>query len=566
MQIDLAYRRRSGVDRGPAGLAIALSPNLRRDRVSFDGVLREPLRFREAVSALHEIVISDLRYKPRDKSTYEAFQAAEQQRRQAIYTGATRAKRDEIKAKQPLVMPDGLEGRFRTARKQYWRARQKYSNYLLMHDRELWRLLMPCDPVMTVAPDSLFFECFSADESSYGCLSVSREAFKREDAVSLGTTNVDYTWPLYEHFQTLRSYRETRFTIDPQGFDVATTGTDSHREEKVDLPNSWLRGFMQLQSAMSLPMRRVPVSREGLYNVLAFLRRHKAARSPRAVRFELMPGQPVRIVLEPWEQPIELHSTPYDGPRGETIRVWGRDRLRVLARTLPITDSADVYLLGNGLPSFWVTQMGDMRLTLGLSGWTTNDWTAASALTQLMPPTEINEVMLTAVAAAFKSDPVRTFDQLTSSIDLPPAKVAASLNRLALLGQVIHDLPHSVYRWRQVMPVPLTAEQVGGDDKETVEARVLIGRAKFDITRDEVSRTGMRLIEASINDRFDGNRKVEMVIDGDGRITRGQCKCSHHFTGGLRRGPCRHLQAVRNHINAMTKTDTLDSWYQSFWN
>lgn len=30
--------------------------------------------------------------------------------------------------------------------------------------------------------------------------------------------------------------------------------------------------------------------------------------------------------------------------------------------------------------------MGDMQLTLGLSGWTTNDWTRGSALDLLAPP------------------------------------------------------------------------------------------------------------------------------------------------------------------------------------
>src|SRR5205085_8052957 len=105
-----------------------------------------------------------------------------------------------------------------------------------------------------------------------------------------------------------------------------------------------------LQSAMSLPMRRVPVSREGLYNVVAWLRRHKAAKSPRAVRFELQPGQPVAIVLEPWERRIVPHGMPYNGPRAETIRTWGRDRLRGLARLLPLLGGADVYLLGSGLP------------------------------------------------------------------------------------------------------------------------------------------------------------------------------------------------------------------------
>src|SRR5262249_32303083 len=154
-----------------------------------------------------------------------------------------------------------------------------YSDYLLKHDGELWRLLMPCDPVITVAPDVLFFECFSADESSYGCLTVERDAFAEERNVAIGTTNVDYSWALYEHFQKLRSYRETRFLVDPSGFEVQTQQATDYREEKIDLPPSWLRGFMQLQSAMSLPARRVPISREGLYDVLAFLKRHRAAKS-----------------------------------------------------------------------------------------------------------------------------------------------------------------------------------------------------------------------------------------------------------------------------------------------
>src|SRR5205085_1727292 len=98
------------------------------------------------------------------------------------------------------------------------------------------------------------------------------------------------------------------------GFEVRTEGAADYREEKIDLPPNWLRGFMQLQSAMSLPMRRVPVSREGLYNVLAWLKRHRARRSPRAVRFELEPGRPVTLVLEPWEKRIVLHGTPYSGP------------------------------------------------------------------------------------------------------------------------------------------------------------------------------------------------------------------------------------------------------------
>ena len=105
------------------------------------------------------------------------------------------------------------------------------------------------------------------------------------------------------------------------------------------------------------------------------------------MRFELVAGKPPSLVLEPWEQ--------------RDRRLW-----RATARTSSETDphlgtptaagagavaaaggsKFDVYLLGTGLPSFWVADMGDMQLTLGLSGWTANDWTRGSALDLLAPP------------------------------------------------------------------------------------------------------------------------------------------------------------------------------------
>src|SRR5262249_46829889 len=215
-----------------AGLAVSLAPNLRRDRVSFEGVLRDPLHFREAIGTLHDIVVGDLRYKPRDKSAYEAYKAEEKRREDELRQVVTKQARAAIHGALP-ELPETytaeLEKRYKRARTKYWGVRQKYSNFLMKHDPELWRLLVPCDPVITVAPDCLLFECFSADESSYGCLTVDRAAFGHERGVALGTTNVDYSWTLYEHFQRMRSYREARFLVDPSGFEVRA-GAGGYRE------------------------------------------------------------------------------------------------------------------------------------------------------------------------------------------------------------------------------------------------------------------------------------------------------------------------------------------------
>ena len=561
MQLAVAYHGRSAIRHSAGHVAVSLAPNLRRDRVSFSGTLRHPLRFREAISALHDIVVSDLRYKPQDHSDYRAYLEAEKVREAVLRHGATAAAKAELLKREVPAMPPGLEERFESLRKTYWNARLRFSDHLSRTDPKLWRMLVPCDPVITVAPDVVFFECFSADESSYGCLTVDRGAFENEEKAALGTTNVDYSWDLYEEFQKLRSYRQTRFQIDPEGFEVQTQQDPNYREEKIDLPSSWLRGFMQLQAAMSLPMRRVPVSREGLYNVLAWLKRHRARRSPRAIRFELEPSKPVVIVLEPWEKRIVLHSTPYLGSRAETIRTWGRDRLRVLARLLPLAEGADVYLLGSGFPSFWSVRMGEMRLTLGLSGWTANDWTGAGAIDQLAAPVSASNDLLGDIASLFKEKLALTFSQIQQRTGGAAPNVAAGLSRLALMGQVIHDLPAGLYRWRQIMPPEVSLSQIPAESPETEAGRKLAVENQVELTRDERTPSGLRLLAGQVP-----TRRVEAVLDGDGRILRGKCTCSHHHQFGLRRGPCRHMQALRLAVMGTKQMSTVEQWFEQLWN
>jgi hypothetical protein len=558
MDFTVAYKGRSGLTSSVSGMSLSFAPNLRRDRVSFVGDLRFPLRFREAVSALHAVVVSDLKYKPKDRSAYQEYLKQVRERESAIRRMAFQKVREELRAVEPEPMPVGLESRFRTLRDKYWSARLRYSDYLTKNDPALWRLLVPCDPVITVAPDVLFFECFSKDESSYGCLTVDRDSFATQGDVALGTTNVDYSLALYEEFQRLRTYRRTRFAVDPAGFEVTTEGAADYREEKIDLPPSWLRGFMQLQAAMSVTTRRVSVSREGLYNLLAYLKRHRARTSPRAVRFELTPGHPVQIVVEPWEVRIKMHDIPYAGPTTETIRTWGRDRLLTLARLLPLADAVDVFLLGTGLPSFWSVRMGEMRLLFGLSGWTANDWTSGGgALADLAPPAEPSEDLLGDIANAFHDSPSLTFEQVRQRTGAAAHLVAAGLNRFALLGQLIHDLAAGVYRWRQILPVELSLKQVKLDSPEAEAAKELVRQGRVTFARDETV-SGLHILAGKVE-----NREVEVVMNADGKVTRGQCNCSHYFRFKLRAGPCRHMQALRRKASGGQAVTNVQQWFQA---
>ena len=561
MKVDFAYLGASVVQNTASGQTVSFAPNLMRDAVSFDAPLRQPLRFREAISALHDVVVSDLRFKPRDKTAYQQWKQNEEQRLALLFREEYKRAKDEILSQRETPVSKVLEKRYEKARRRYWWLRQKYSSYLLRHDPSVWRNLMPCDPIITVHDDVVFFECFSADESSYGCLTVDREqSFGKCDELQCGTTNVDYSWDLFDHFQSLRSYRETRLRVDPSGFEVVTEGAEEYREEKIDLPDGWLRGFMQIQAAMALPMRRVSLSRECVYSLIAWQKRHRAKTSPRALRFELIPGESPVLMLEPWERRFESRSTTYNGPPGPPIRVWGIRRLEVLARTLPLAERFDVYLLGTGLPAFWVAQMGEMRLTVGLSGWTTNDWTRHSALDLLAPPADPSESDVDRVARFVQERQSSSFDELQNSLGLEPHDCCAILNRLAHAGQLIFDLGEGRYRWRQVMAEGLGELQMGDEHSELAASRQIVQSGKIEVESQSDGPGGISISSGTVD-----GRPVELVVDMDGFIKRGHCVCTHFKHGGLKTGPCRHLLAFRERLVSATESESsLSGWFGQF--
>lgn len=543
MNVSMKYASRSGLYELSGGAKLLqMAPNLARQQVSFDGALNRPLEFREAISALHDVVINDLRFEPRDKTAYQQWLVEQRKQEQALRQQTMQDKRDAI-ARGDIEKPSAdLKRQHAAALKRYWAARQMLNKRLRQENEQLWRRLMPYDPVITVADDVVFFECFSVDQSSYGCLTVDRgDGFGESGQTQLGTTNVDYSWDLYESFQSLRTYRQTRFQIDPSAFEVATDGGGSeHREEKIELPDGWLSGFVRLQSAMAMPMRKVTLPTATVYSLLAFLRRNKAKTSPRAIRFELTEGQTPRLVLEPWEKSIDAHGATYQGAACEPIRIWGRRRLLTLSRLLPLADGVDVYLLGTGLPSFWVVRMGPMRLTLGLSGWTTNDWSAGSAVDMLMPQEKARDSVVASIAESLSNQRAATLDAIAGKAYLAKPIVSSALNELALRGQVIFDLHAGLYRWRSILPLPLSDKEIAPPHPEMQAAEDLAKSGKATLN-EAIAGPRCGIILTGKVDTF----PCETMIDGDGMIRRGKCLCGWHRKSGIRNGPCRHIQALR---------------------
>lgn len=545
MRLDLRYRGRSGVVETGAGAVMTFEPNLSRSKVFFDAQIADPLRFREAISALHAVVIGDLRAKKKDRSAHTAWKAAQDAREKAIADAVRdRVKAEEIAriAREPI--PPGLEREFQCLHHLYWTERRRWAAELAQNDPALFRHLVPCDPVVTVAPDVVMFECFARDEATYGCLSVDRDGFAAAGDAGIGTTNVDYSLALFEHFQTLRSYRPTRLLVDPAGFEVAVGGGSALREEKIDLPASWLRGFGQLQAAMAIPARHVELSTDVVYSLLATLRAQREKTGPRSLRFVLVPGQPVQVVIEPWGTTLTSRGRVYQGDEPAEIKVWGRRRLLAFARTLPFAERFDVQLLGTGLPSVWVARLGPMRLTLALSGWTANDWSRGANLDQYFAGFAATPGTIAAVAAHLVAVRSATLAELVAASCEDERTVLGSLHELARRGQLAYDFATGVYRWRPILDVALGESMLGPEPEEIVAGRALASAVTIVRQTDVGAR---QLIVGKVGSPGGAVTECEALVDADGVFAKARCSCSHFFRFKLRAGPCRHLLALRLH-------------------
>lgn len=558
--VSFRYRGHTGFRATPTHAALRFAPNLAREAVFFDATVREPLKLREAMAMLHDVVVSDHRFQKKDRSAFRAHLERVRAEEDALRQAGRKSAEAAMAARPPATRRPGLDEEHQRARKRYWKLRSECEARLRKEDPALFRLLVPCDPIVTVAPDVVTFEAFAKDESSWGCVVVERDAFAGGTDATLGSTNVDYSLGLAEQMQRLRTYRETRFAIDPGGIEVETGDLPVHREEKIALPSSWLRGFGQLSAALMLPARRLRLPVATLYAVLAHLQTHREKTGPRALRFELVPGKAPAILVEPWGLRVDSGGPVYEGDRAETIAVWGRRRLLSLARALPLAQLAggaggghvDVSLLGSGLPSVWRADLGGVSCVLALSGWTTSsfsgggDKSGGARLDLLAGGAVVDEALVQRLATLLQKERARTLSQLALETRASGDAVRAAVVRLAQLGQVMPDLSttaggggQGVVRFRQVLDAPLGAELLGEEPLEVRQGLEILRRREVRIAKQEAVGT-RRFLQASA-----GGIACEALLDGDGVLTKARCGCSHFHRFGIRQGPCRHLLALR---------------------
>lgn len=511
--VQLSYAGPSVVRADGDATLVRLSGNLQRDPVTVVGDVVDPLRLREALSVLHGIIASDFRYVPKDRTAYLAYM---------------RMKRE-------------------TASLGMWAAQQAYFSWMQRNDPLAF---IPLDPVVTAHPDRLLFEVFSRDEGAYASLALDWKAIALSDQVGYGTTNVDFSQTLIAAAQQLRGYRPTKFVLTRASASPSGTAglADDVLDKRLNVPDSWLRGFLQVQSAATFPLDSFQLAPIDFYNVLRQLRLNRDKKGEkRGLRIELIPGEAVRLVLEPWDVVVPSTAGVFKGKVPRVVRVWGRRRLMLLRRLLPFVESVDVHLMGSGLPSFWVCRAGDVTLTLALTGFTAANWSQALNFDLLLPRGTQSPQALEKVVEYLRKAWFASAATLSKAAGVKGAALLEALQQGCQQGKLMYDLAEGVYRLRPLTSEPLDLTRLEfRNQRERTAHDLLVRRGAVRVEKENrIPGSGLELTgKVSVTeDRRD--YRPQFLLGDEGQVLKAECTCTFFRKQGLKAGPCPHLIALR---------------------
>ncbi|MFG6349556.1 MAG: hypothetical protein K1W15_12710 [Lachnospiraceae bacterium] len=558
MKVNYKYASPSRCMQAGDKATLGLSPDLSRDeKVSFSGKLKHPLLFRDAMLMLREIVISDTGMKTKERPEYFEWLDQEIERRinehKEYMPNVREALKKEIdtydvqlfhqnhEIKKLLDIQKNLQKQIDEydAWKDYNKIERDFWKFIKDRDYSLWFVL---DPVITVHNDQVSFEAFSIDESIYGCLSVAMDEFDLLQQPALGTTNIDFSLKLEKEMQRFRSYTDVTLSINPEGFTVDNDIVPEYVEKKIDLPDTWIKGFNQVSSAAALSGIEIELSPSDMYDICAFLRKHKEKKSPRYMKWILEPGQRVQIVFEPFGTVITLNAV-YNGQQRREEKIWGRRRWLVTEKLIPLSKAFYVRLLGFGMPQFIRADMCTMQMVIGFSSWSSNDWVKGTAFNIMAGFTGMG--CYDRVYPLMKNKRCLSMNEIYNNIPgTKNNKTKAGIGMLFRRGEGYFDIASNKVRFRQLCNTPIPEELYEVTDIERDVQKY--SKLTFDNMTVRYTQRKEFIFSTKYNQHgLVPSDNTEIVIDQDGQITKVDCCCSKFKRGEKNiSDPCAHILAL----------------------
>lgn len=407
---------------------------------------------------------------------------------------------------QPLIFRNLLLGLQQTVEARFYRP-------------DLWRML---DPVITSGHRLLRMECFSSCGSVYARADLTENAFSDGAFHRQGTTNVDFNSAFIHHLAQLRPGKPAHFEMGEQSIKLETA-QGAAVEHKVKLPERWLKGFLQVQAVQRQAQPRFELDRLTASQLL--------------LQIPAKVGKTPLFLVPRRHKPEILHRQP--AGKDGFIAVNDGQRLRLLHTVLPDLKTLRVYQTNVTGASLWVADTGAAQFSLGLSGAAAQGFSGDGDALRQLSAVDADEADLALARAAAASLNHFSIADLADHQGFALPYAAEIVDRLAQQGVLGFDRDRDVYFYRQ-LPF-LLGDRYQPDRLKG--SQTLLTKQAVDLEHCE-RRDGELIARGWVRGES-GYYPVVLRVDAQGYLQEGRCACAWIEKHELRRGPCKHLLALR---------------------
>ena len=381
-------------------------------------------------------------------------------------------------------------------------------------------LLRAADPVVTSTAEGLRFESFSACCGVYARLDVLAESLDASFSAA-GVTNVDVNPPLRQALAALRPREPLHLAVGDDELRVSTLD-EQIVEDKVALPDRWVKGFAETQSLASGMVLVHDLDAAATSQFLRSLPRSSATNTV--------------MWATPALRSLRLASRPTSG----AVCLAGPERLRVLEPMLRFATRLRAFGVPAGststpAASTWVLDLPGARLTISLSPEKSRGFSGEGGmLLSLVGDQVVADAELLAGQLLF--EPRIDIPSLASGSALTPQRVTDALGVLASSGQVGFDSAEGAYFHR---PLPLSAETLSAIHPRLAGAEKLVAHGGVSSHLSAAGEPVFHVLSGGV---------LYVVALRTGEPDRCTCPWFAKYRGT--RGPCKHVLAAR--ISART--------------
>lgn len=368
------------------------------------------------------------------------------------------------------------------------------------------------DPVISAQGDRLRAECFSACNGVYARLDLLEELLDGD--VTYGTTNVDIGAHFRDVLTKVRHQDKFKLRVGEDGLNAFHSGSDGliHMavQRPVEMPDRWIRA---LGNAAMIHRSMKPIFSAKGVAAQSFIASIPSATSKEQSGWLTYQKNGVKLMMK--------GST-------ESVYISGLNRLSGLKRVMSDVKELRFYAPDESGAMMIEADLNGARLTLSLTQKSWQGYSGEGSLLEALSNYEViehSDMILSSLGFESKLEEtsiMKTWNLSKEELDL-------SLALLCVNGKLGYDA-HEMHYYHRELP---EEDRVLKDNPRLVGAKKLVGNVKAHSNHTWLVNSG--------------GTDYKVCYDEAKDIHEATCTCTWYLNHQNKRGPCKHILAVKLH-------------------